>query len=94
MTFLSIEFRRLDLHYVHWVWYFTAVSTHHVGLSCCLQVTDLVEHLIVHLTGLCLWFIRSTLLSERNFININFVVALILALIFFLAGIDQSSNRV
>jgi hypothetical protein len=44
-------------------------------------------------TLICLIYCRSYLLYERNFINVNFVIALMLALIFFLAGIDQSNNR-
>ena len=39
-------------------------------------------------------FARSYLSPEKNFININFVVALMLALIVFIVGIDWSSNRV
>ena len=37
---------------------------------------------------------RRLLHFEKNFILINFVIALILALVFFLAGIDRSSNEV
>jgi hypothetical protein len=45
------------------------------------------------ITLICLIIFRKYLHADRNFVNINFVIALILALIFFLAGIDQSSNE-
>ena len=37
---------------------------------------------------------RSHLLFDKNFVHINFVIALMLALVSFLAGIDQSDNEV
>jgi hypothetical protein len=37
---------------------------------------------------------RSHLHFEKNFVLINFIIALILALAFFTTGIDQSSNKV
>jgi hypothetical protein len=52
-----------------------------------------ISLLALLITLIVLIAFRSYLLFERNFININFVIALMLALIFFMAGIDQSSNR-
>jgi hypothetical protein len=37
---------------------------------------------------------RSHLLFDKNFVHINFVIALMLALISFLAGIDQTDSKV
>ncbi|XP_062510477.1 latrophilin-like protein LAT-2 [Corticium candelabrum] len=42
---------------------------------------------------ICLIYFRSDLYPQKNFVNINFLIALTLAVTFFLAGIDQSSNR-
>ncbi|XP_062502919.1 adhesion G protein-coupled receptor L2-like [Corticium candelabrum] len=44
-------------------------------------------------TLVCLVYLRKQLHSEKNFITINFIISLILALIFFIAGIDQASNE-
>ncbi|XP_062510794.1 adhesion G-protein coupled receptor D1-like isoform X2 [Corticium candelabrum] len=41
---------------------------------------------------ICLIYFRSDLYPQKNFVNINFLIALTLAVTFFLAGIDQSSN--
>jgi hypothetical protein len=42
---------------------------------------------------ICLVCLRRYLRFEKNFIHINFIIALMLALIFFLAGIDRSNDK-
>jgi hypothetical protein len=41
---------------------------------------------------LCFIYFRSHLHFQKNFVHINFVIALMLALVFFLGGINQSHN--